>query len=530
MKTNAKPKKSFSKKKNCNREQETYSKGKSYNSKYDAEISDKRSGGRDNDISWYTRYPGIYSATSNLSFNNPAGIKLNLADANDQPYDVAGNGIYLPTALGLRFVMCPGISNGGSSLINTAMFQNYNFVRHANSGSKNYDAVDLQMYFLAVDTAYTWYMYGCRAYGLLGRFSALNRAVPRSLFAVMGLDYDSWAADPAQLRARLNLVAAKLSSLKVPAGNTMLARHLYLTSCVFMDGETEKAQAYVFSPAGYHTWGRSNKVGTLTYHGTTNTDMKTQLTPDAYFTIMDDMCKPLLEDEDINIMSGDVLKAYGDSACTRITMMDEGFTTPLYPLASVPALMSQIENCMPANFEPNSTFDITQTTDGHIFFQPNTKVSTLRAEAKLGSIACLLNHRSAEVTNEDVIEMTRLRPTFSSHFAAEVDQIEVSMRSCGTEFINNLIIASRNDEGVTLNLAGNVIPNLNDVVIPQLMLFDWAPLIYVAAALNVGDKVQFRVSHIIGDLANYTVVSKITLDNIHDTCVASQLLIDTTSK
>lgn len=44
-----------------------------------------------------------------------------------------------------------------------------------------------------------------------------------------------------------------------------------------------------------------------------NVFTKTKLTINDYFQLLDDMLSVLLSDEDINIMSGDIIKAYGDN-------------------------------------------------------------------------------------------------------------------------------------------------------------------------------------------------------------------------
>lgn len=515
------------KKKGSNRAKKEKFNDKENDTKSYSSAANKRCGGGDNDPSWYTRYPGIYSATSNISFNQPLGVNIDLFDPNGSAYgkaDTGTNDLVVPSVMAIRYVMCPGVTLEASSLINTSMFQNYNFVRHANSGSKNYDAPDLQMYLLAVDTALTMYMFGCRAYGLLSRYSAINRSIPRVFFKAMGLDYEAWTADPAQLRARLNLQCAKLSSLKVPVGSTMLSRHLSLVTGVYADGDSEKNQMVLFTPGGYHTWGRNDMVGSLSFHRLPRPTESNLLTPDAYFEIMDSITGPLLEDEDINIMSGDILKAYGYEKCVTLSMVDESYVTPIYSLNDTPFLTSQIEN-MRLYTDDSPNFDITQSASGHIMFTPEVNMKD-DARAYIASIKPFLNARSSEVSNEAILEMTRLQPVLDTR-AGEAGGDVLYVRSAGTEIPTGLFIVSL-DGGTVKALGVNQIMNtynMTGVGLTDLVKFDWHPFVYIIMRdPTIATKLAFK--ELIGDLYNYTTISKQTLSVIHDTAVASELLLD----
>lgn len=516
------------KKKGSNRTQKEKPNDKGYDTKSYSSTTNKRCGGGDNDPSWYTRYPGIYSATSNISFNQPLGVNIDMFDPNGSAYGKADNGskdLVVPSVLAIRYVMCPGVTLEASSLINTSMFQNYNFVRHANSGSKNYDAPDLQMYLLAVDTALTMYMFGCRAYGLLSRYSAINRSIPRVFFKAMGLDYEAWTADPAQLRARLNLQCAKLSSLKVPVGSTMLSRHLSLVTGVYADGDSEKNQMVMFTPSGYHTWGRASQVGSLTYHVLPRATDSVLLTPDAYFDIMDSITGPLLEDEDINIMSGDILKAYGYEKCVTLSMVDESYVTPIYSLNETPFLTSQIENLRVFNDSDNPNFNITQSTNGHILFEPEVAMKD-DARAYISSVKPFLNARTSEVTNEAILEMTRLQPVLDAR-SGEAGGDVLFVRSAGTEIPTGLYVVSL-DGGTVKAVRVDQVMNTYNMVgngIVDLVKFDWHPFIYIVMK-DPTTPTNLAFKDLIGDLYNYTTVSKQTLSVIHDTAVASELLLD----
>lgn len=518
--------KEFSKKENSNSKKKYQTSKRNSYSRCDKGSSESADGRkdyiRDNDPTWYTSYPGIYSSTANISFNKPVGVPTNLGTSNDQPFDVQDSNFNVPNVMSIGVTLTPGISTNAASMINTSMFQNYNFVRHANSGSKNYDAVDLEMYFLAVDNALSFLWEGIRAYGCLSTFSALNRSIPKALFTAMGFDYESWSANPAQVRARLNVASTKMASLCIPKNNRLTDRHQSLFQNIFMDGETVKGQMYVFTMSRIHKWGRVSQVGKLTAQNVLN--YSTPLTVDAYFELLDSQLKPLLEDEDINIMSGDVLKAYGANGLCTIPVVPDLYITPISTSSENPYMMSQIENM---RWVALDNYDISQSVDGHILFEPSYVIPTAElltnGAVVLPSVADLLNARSTEVSNEDVIEMTRLHPTLGAEF---VDGgVQVRIRSCGTELPDSVrIITGDVITGVDL-----VNSALNKVPTPYFN-FDWAPLLYIAAVLKVGETYTAKVSNVIGDLANYTVVNKMIIDLLHETAVASQFLIDAPGK
>lgn len=473
-------------------------------------------GERDNDPSWYTAYPGIYSATANLSFNQPVGVSLDMVDESGSSYAAVAK-VNVPNVMRFGITFTPGVTTSSSSIINTSMFQNYNYVRHANSGSKNYDAVDLQMYYLAVSEAFALLWHGIRAYGLLNAFSAVNRSIPKVLFSALELDYTTWTANPAQLRARLNLAATKLGSLCIPNNSRLFARMQYLMSNIFMDGDNIKSQMYVFAPYGYHEWGRLSNVGKLTFQS-----LEDNLTMDRYFEILDTVLAPMLEDEDINIMSGDVLKAYGTAGLTPVPLVPELYSTPIITSAENPLMMSQIENASWLNL---GGLNVEQSTNGHIIFAPNYAYANNEPEALLTTLKNLLNSRNAEVSNDEVMEMTRLAGVYDSRLSEDGTKAIITMRACGSEMINKVDIYSYADGTLTKDNLKKVYSNIANVPAVYFQ-FDWAPILYIGTCFTQGEKLNAALNRIIGDLSNYTAVSKNTMALLHDTAVASEYLLD----
>lgn len=474
------------------------------------------SGSRDNDPSWYTAYPGIYSATANINFNQPAGVKLDLTDKSGTVYDPVAN-FDVPNIMAFHIIFTPGVTTDASSIINTAMFQNYNFVRHANSGSKNYDAVDLQMYYLGVTEAFALLWHGIRAYGILNAYSAINRSLPRVLFTALGLDFNTWKDNPAQLRARLNLAATKLGSLCIPNNARLFARMQYLMSNLFMDGDNIKSQMYCFLPEGIHTWGRVSNVGKLTY-----TQLGANLTVDAYFDLLDSVLQPMLEDEDINIMSGDVLKAYGTTGLAPVPMVPELYSTPIITSKENPMMMSQIEN---ATWCAIDNLDISQNTTGHIVFNPYVSNPETDVIMVLSGLKPFLNSRNAEVTNDEIMELTRLVAAYDSTPGDDATHNNLVIRACGTELIDKVMIHKFSNGELTSERLGKVYSSLASV--PAMYFqFDWAPIIYVGTAFKQGEKLNIALNRVLGDVSNYTAISKVTLSLIHDTAVASEFLLD----
>lgn len=163
------------------------------NQQYDYASDTKGATKAINDISWYAKTPQLLRDAASLSFNNALGAVVQ--EFNTQ-YNVSGEVNVtlastinrLPGIIRFRYAPVPGVANDYTSPVNLAAQNQYTFIRHANSGAKNYDAPDLMLYFMAINSIYNMINLGKRAYGLAMTYDQRNYYLPKGIVEAAGFD------------------------------------------------------------------------------------------------------------------------------------------------------------------------------------------------------------------------------------------------------------------------------------------------------------------------------------------------------
>lgn len=273
---------------------------------------------RDNDVSWYTKYPSLVTAASNIIFNKPYGSILPTKDylsagIGTNNYNSAVPGGYV------AFFANALTSNGSAeSPLNVALKNFQTYVRHANSGSVNYEGSDLMQYLLTVVSLIPWFERLKRDLRLILTYKATNKYVYKALLEAEGYltaDINAMTQDYAQYITKLNILIAQFNSFKVPNDISLIARRTWLSSMVFKDDELDKASLYMFTPNDYlhYDWANA-ELQTRVLGGNFNT---------VYSALVTEV-NNLLSYEDVGVMIGDILKAYGDSACHYVSPITIG--------------------------------------------------------------------------------------------------------------------------------------------------------------------------------------------------------------
>lgn len=289
-----------------------------------------------NDKSWYGRNPELLKAGASFAYGYPVGSPAYLSNAE---YPSAGK-LIVSGICTIEVIPTLGLSKDASSPLNQAVRKMYTYIRHANSGAKNYDPADLGLYIGAMDQIYTMFWYGVRAYGTARLYNAQNRYVPYTLLEAEGFNADDVMKNCAQLRYGLNRIATIVNNLVTPSDLPLLARHRWIFSGLFSDGTSPKSQIYMYRPAGYFSFKLDEQgAGMLNY---ASLPEKT-LTVNEYLTLLDDMINPILTnyDEDFGIISGDIMKAYDANSLYKLPAVPEEFAiAPEYS----EEVLSQVQN------------------------------------------------------------------------------------------------------------------------------------------------------------------------------------------
>lgn len=470
-----------------------------------------------NDVAWYARNDKLLRDAASLSFANAVGGKLDLdllstdsITMTADPYMEA-----IPGICSIYFVPTIGQSTDNSSAVNIAARDIYAFVRHANSGSANYDSPDLMMYLLAMDDIYLEWNLCKRAYGLMLQYSQYDRYLPAGLVEACGFDPVDLQNNLANFRYGLNAIAAKINALYVPNVMSFFIRHSWMVSNVWKDSDNDKAQMYAFVPAVDYVLKEQGATPGLSLDATVWPGVR-RMTVAGALAGLNRAVAAVIESEDMNIMAGDLRKAYGPEKAFMLSGIDESYAvTPVYN----EEVLNQIHNLRCLG-NPSGAIDVTINNNTNaIVYDP-----TITDPYNERFHGVMLNMPWNDVTPANVMVGSRLTPGWSTS----------SGFFYGTEFCTNMYIyqyatSASNWTMVTSQAFGTglwVPATAATAALEQLYAhirvsqFDWHPLIWISE--NNASTGAVKVKAIMGDIDNYTMVSADTLKKLHDTALLSE--------
>lgn len=503
---------------------------------------------RSNPVEWYYPNEQLGKDAASLSYHILTGT---------------GHAIYSDLGLGLpRQRVNPGImtiklvdgvgqSGYSTSTINTAVRSIYSWVRHQNSGHSNYEAPDLGIYILAMAEVYARFAEICRVYRVAMTYKWVNRYIPDTILEAMNVDAADVRGNLAQFRAGLNIIAAKISSLAVPNVFPIFRRRDMLYSNIYMDSDTDRGQYYIFRKANYRTFDATSSPngGKLVSHDIIDTS-STKQTVERMLQQLNDMLEPILADEDMNIMSGDILKAYGRESLYVVNSVDENATCqPVFD----ETILSQIENmnCLPfymyvetgadktrkyaTRSVVKDSLDIYQEA-GYLKYVPRYQYACSGEEAGASSTYVLSNLPVQHVLNSHVndpdwkfsLEASRLMATY------DMSAQSIHVRG-GSEFVSDVKITTHSwdvsnqrytpvTSDVVLNYRADAVLNNYDdtAVLPMsvtlMSAFDWHPFVYGIKADANGTKAIYGACPM-GDFKVFTYVSRADIDNMNECAI-----------
>ena len=469
----------------------------------------KLSNGPINDVEWYKTYPELIQSTCMLAGGSPIGRNYAMTSG----WDLKERILRLDaTCMQLRFAHGPGKAEGHTDPINMAGTKMYSFVRHANSGHANYEPTDLNLYFLAVMECYNWIAYAERAYGLIYMYNSQNRSMPITQVEAAGFNYEDLSTNMANFRYYINAAIARLNSLYIPTEMKAAKRWWWMLSNVFMDSNIAKAYTYTFVPQFYRTYEEdTGKPGFLKAHG-----IKQSMTTVQWRTIMNTMLEKLLQSEDIGIISGDILKAYGKENTFVLSAMPEVVQVPF---VYSPEVLSQINNTRIITGTADS-WDITQVSTvgkgNYLVYDPKFTYSTAEEVHKL-SEDWILNFHSDQPTQDEVVVATRNVPLLSDYNAEE----KWSHLTMGSEVVTGeKIFYGTSSIDVTPSYKESTdAASLRGLA--KHLQFDYAPMVVVAGDVTVDNTTTNNLIPAGPNIDNVIIVSIKDMHRIHDAALLS---------
>lgn len=503
-----------------------------------------------NDPQWYFKNAQILKDVASFSFSKPLGTRTGFYDTVAEVPGVTNNQhaltISAPGLLSIGIGPTIGIAEDSQSPVNLAATNVYSYVRYKNSGAANYDAPDIMLYLIAMDSIYSCWNWMKRIYGVASTYSQLNRYQPLAYMAANGVDFADILSNLADFRAYLNIKASEIATFCVPATMTFNVRHSWLFSNIYTDSETYKAQEYMFVPLWFYQYDEtsSSQGGKLTpvpvLQGFNPQDDTPKYTFQALKDLLNTMINMVNYSEDIGIMSGDILKAYGEGGLYTLSTFEPDYKVePVYSKE----VLSQIENAtVVSNLDNTSlqTFTITQDPNTNYLKCAPTVTGPLSA---IGD-SHILNFHWNDPSPEDVVVATRLKASFHR---ASVSAPNV-ITSLGSEFVSGVWVfnfaVTSSSAIVAYNISGplklvayspNYVPTIPGgtgqttstvsakyvqriAEILNYMSFDWAPIIPYRNGFtptNSDDATVLTYCGLLGDIDNYTLLDEEDLQAMH---------------
>jgi hypothetical protein len=484
-----------------------------------------------NDASWYMADTQLVNDVASISFNTALGNPITLPGSLGITFNVADASVNLPGIMSIYTTPTIGVSTDANSPVNIAMRRLYAYVRHANSGHSNYDPADLMIYLLAMDSVYTYWAYMVRAYGVAQVFSRTNKYVGDCLLTAMGVD-PNIRENLADFRAYINTFAAKAQQWCVPRVMTYFLRHNWMYSNVYKDEDNDKAQMFMYVPAALYKYNATlteGKAGGLEMRPiatevTSNGIINAKTLPNNYVDMVamgNDLLNALAGQEDIGIISGDILKAYGAENLWKIDTIPVDYQ--VIPVFSEEVLEQYHNTAFAGAQIANASGDLISYTGLQITQDTSVGGGCLKFNPIInaGSHLCLdtlMDTWRQQVTAENIMTASRnmlsakpFAPTPGKDVKALTSAVQ--LRSCGSELCLFGVIYTLN--GTVLDRAkvyqsANFVPDLY-----TFARFNEAPIRPVMGANGT------TCVGIYGEMTNYGVLSKQNIDQIHEVALMS---------
>lgn len=282
--------------------------------------------GSANSPAWYSKNKQLVEDVANISFHTPLGNTYSMGDfvygGTTNDIQAAPGNLAIPIA----YTIGPSHNLGG---INIAARNMYAYVRHANSGSTNYESPDLMLYMYYMASNYSVASHMMRIYSLLNEAKAENKYYSYGILKSMGVDYDDLVQHISDFRSLTNRFLTSLSAFNVPKTMPLFDRYTWLVGNIFKDNPIKRSQTYTFYPAFYYLYNETK--GKLEPHAFELGDPflpadEKPLAKFATFKVtVNYILNNILGNESIGIMSGDILKAYGESGLYRLNTISDDF-------------------------------------------------------------------------------------------------------------------------------------------------------------------------------------------------------------
>ena len=518
----------------------------------DREVEEVK-GSQPNDWRWYAQNEQLIRDYASYPFGTPLGNLIQSGNKNISSGSIPG-------LMSITFAPTIGVADSENSPINVAMRRLYSYVRHANSGASNYDAPDLMLYMIAVDSAVMFHSELKRLYGVMRDYTPFNRYYPRALCQAMFFDPDDIEVHLNDLRGYINQYAVKLSQLWVPNSMSYIARHSWMCEGIYVDSVSSKAQSYMYVPRSFYRFKLDEDGAGMCEVASFGAPLNLQ-TFDQLVTFGNSLLNPMIANEDFGIMSGDILKAFGAGGVIQIPPIGEDYQViPVYNQE----VLSQIENTVFGSVGNNAVTQMKAVGTGWLKSAPNITITIpvqsqvtnqTNANSIVDTVLSAYQGGNFLSMHSDNIEPAQVMVATRNMWAAGQRTNNATMSAttvtgvaplvcCGSEVFSSAYMyyyVKDSANGVklqynSLNMAQPVLiksttPDAGlkslTLLTAQLSAFDWHPGVFMYPIIGGvdGENAVILANGVLRDLDYYTVLDENSLANMHMTALLSEFSI-----
>lgn len=471
-----------------------------------------------NDPIWYASNPDLLRDAASYPFSPALGTSV---ERGNQITEFKVADLAIPGICRIDLRPSLGLSITRDSALNTASTAMYTYVRRANSGHANYDAPDLMLYCSAMAQIYSFINWCQRLYGIGTLYAQKNRYVPRNLFLSMGINPESITNNLASFRYWINVMIAKASSLAVPATMSYFSRTAFLYANIYSESQSIKDQMYYFHPA---SWLKFEFNSGSTAGALKSVELKAVgsngLTLAEIQQFGEELIGVILSDEDMNIMSGDILKAYGPNGIIKLSSLPEMYTlVPVYDSY----VLEQIHN---ATVLSVPAFDIQQSSDKSYlesipFLNWSDEDKASRARICMLCQNKVLSTSVVEAGPVEVVEGTRLMLSGDASRSTDAGYYVNS----GTEIAVAFHLFTISETGSLMVDQYESAMELNNYKAATMHAFKYAPSVMMYHPTNDTAYCTFVQS-----IDNYTILNYTDINKLHDVCLMNMLAVPSIAK
>lgn len=505
------------------------------------EENGRSSSPRINDASSYTPSPQLVKDVANISMYTRTGVPMDMgipwvSDVTNPQAKV------MPGIMSFYFVPTFGIAQQYEDPLNINAQAIFAFVRKANSGRVNYDASDLFCYIGAVSSIILYHSMLMGIVGRIGNYNQENAYQPEGLVDAFGIDYYDAVENLPQLRSYCNQLALQINNYFLPDVLPFLKEQIKMVGNYYKDADSGKAQLYQFVPIGYYYYDEiSNEEGSqLVFEKfVSDTDVRNTLKRKKVSDLISFgrfLMGKLTQSYDSGVYDGDLRKAYGDKRYIA-SEVDEQYT--IMPTQS-DEILSKVNNMtIWPSFE---AFDLQNLTIRPIINTQTLVQSLLIGSFHFGEDAAasevlkalnsnkLLNFYWSNISNDDVLVATRwmtFGATDTGTPTSNQGETYLRLDNYGFEVFMGGLISYRQSPTVAntngfqyrrvstsmwIEDPADDYPGLFEVAATEK--FDWHPYKYLYV-YETSEYINPQLLDIIGDVDNFAIVNKSTIQNIH---------------